>query len=102
MTYKLEIIVYPATVTPLPLHDGTNGSGQPPKYLKDALAQAGGADVFFGGPNISGDADAFTLCKGDCARFTGVSSRGETDEYDLTEMYYVGGSFKLIVDRASK
>ena len=81
-----------------PLHDGTN-SPDYDRYPMSFVIQTNGGDVFIGGPGITGSTDSFTISDGRSVNFEGDLSRGTHESWDLTKIYYVGGPFKLILER---
>lgn len=80
------------------IHDGTNSPAFP-HQVEGFVAQALG-DVHFGGPTVSGDADGYSIRRGDASNIIGFLSRGSYYSYDLTKLYYVGGPWKLIIERS--
>lgn len=98
-TSGMQVIAFAAAATPTPLHDGTNAAGFPVYLTEFTIQNNGGVDLFLGGPAVTGDTDGLTLGDGCSLKAIGPESRGETSEYDMRELYYVGGSFKLIYNR---
>lgn len=91
--------VFPKTLVGVAtvLHDGSNSQGYPPQ-LEGFVVQAQG-DVHFGDASVTGESDGFTIGAGDSVNIVGFLSRGSPFAYDLTKMYYVGGPWKMIIER---
>ena len=86
----------PAVGSATALHDGTNGLY--PKHLEGFVVQALGA-THFGKESVSGEANGFTVRRGEAVNITGFLSRGSPFSYDLTKIFYIGGPWKLIIER---
>lgn len=80
------------------LHDGSNGQGYPPQ-VEGFVVQANGGAVHFGNATVTGETDGFTVREGETINILGFSSRGSPFAYDLTKLYYIGGPWKLIIER---
>lgn len=93
----LEIHPLSQVGTATPLHDGTNAQNYP-KHLEGFVAQAL-ETTHFGQESLTGEANGFTVRRGEAVNFTGFLSRGSPFSYDLTRMYYIGGPWKLIIER---
>lgn len=78
------------------MHNGTNGQGYPPK-LEGFVVQPTG-DVHFGGPGTTGATNGYTILNGQSVNILGFLSRGSFGAYDLTQLYYVGGPWKLVIE----
>lgn len=96
-TRTLEVIPKALAAVATALHDGTNGWPHPPQ-LEGFIVQATG-DVHFGGPAVSGTTDGFTVRNGESINILGFLSRGSPFAYDLTKLYYIGGPWKLVIER---
>jgi hypothetical protein len=96
-----QVVPKPAVGTATALHDGTNGPNYPPR-LEGFVIQAHGGAVHFGDSAVTGAADGFTVHKGRSINVLGFLSRGSPSVYDLTQMYYVGGPWKLVIERQVK
>lgn len=86
-----------AVLSAVALHDGTNGQGHPPQ-LEGFVVQAIGS-VHFGGSGLTGSSDGFTVRAGESVNILGFLSRGTPSAYDLTKLYYIGGPWKLVIER---
>ena len=102
-TFALKTILKAAAVTPTPLHDGTNGDplgGRP--TVPGFIVEADGASVFLGGSDVADQDNGFEVCDGERMAFTGFPSRGSYQDYQLTQIYYVGGPLRLTVEIEAK
>jgi hypothetical protein len=96
MGYKLKIFEYADEAAATPLHDGTNTAGQPPKLAENIVIQAD-SNVRFGGPDVTSSVGLLAK-KNETTNIATVLSRGTNKSYDLSQIYYVGGSFQLTVE----
>lgn len=92
----LKVIPLGVAAVATVLHDGTNAPDYPSK-LEGFVVQALG-DTHFGGASVTGTADGFTVRNGEAVNVLGFLSRGSPYSYDLTQLYYIGGPWKLIVE----
>lgn len=93
----LEVHPMPLVASATALHDGSNSQGYPPQ-LEGFVVQAL-ETVHFGGSGVSGEEDGFTVRRGEAINIVGFLSRGSPFAYDLTKIYYVGGPWKLVIER---
>jgi hypothetical protein len=94
----LEVHPVALAVVATALHDGTNSMGYPPQ-LEGFVIQANGGAVHLGGPGVTGEANGFTVREGETINILGFLSRGSPFAYDLTKLYYIGGPWKLVLER---
>lgn len=95
----MKVVPYVTVVAATPLHDGTN-SANIPLYLSSFLIQNNsGEDLFIGEQDVTGDTNGVTIGPGCTLKAVGPNSRGETSQYDMRQVYYIGGAFKLIYDK---
>lgn len=95
----LKIITMDESATPTPLHSGGNGLGYGPQP-RGFLIQAYGGDVYLGDSVVTGDTDGFKIAQGEAVNIVGFGSRGTHESYNLTQIYYIGGPFKLILEQS--
>lgn len=88
----------PAVVEATALHDGTSSPGFPPK-LEGFVVQAHGGETHFGGADVEDEDSGFTVRLGESVNIVGFLSRGSPFAYDLTQLYYIGGPWKLVIER---
>lgn len=93
----IDVIPKPAVVVATPLHDGNTG-GPYPKFLEGFVVQATQA-VHFGTDAVTGETNGFTVRRGEACNITGFLSRGSPFSYDLTKIFYIGGPWKLVIER---
>jgi len=93
---KLKIKAYGVATEPTRCHDGTNDEGYAPA-VEGFVAQAEG-DTHFGEAGVTGADDGFTVRAGETVNILGFLSRGSPSSYDLREIYFIGGPWKLIVE----
>lgn len=99
-TFKFTHFTYPASATPAPLHDGTNSPGQPPPTVAGFVIQPT-ATVRLGDTSVTAST-GLEIRKGETANITGFLSRGTYQNYELSQVYYVGGPFELIIEKEAK
>lgn len=100
-TFKFISFSYPASATPVPLHDGTNTPGQPPPTVAGFVIRPSVDDVILGGPDVD-TSPGFSIKFGQVANVVGFLSRGSYQNYELTQIYYVGGPFTLTIEKEAK
>jgi len=93
----LQVVAKSLAASATVLHDGTNSQGYP-KTLEGFVIQAT-SDTHFGGSGITGSSNGFTVLAGTAVNITGFLSRGSPTAYDLTQLYYIGGPWKLVIER---
>lgn len=96
MSRRLHIAAKANVVTATVVHDGTNSPGYPQKV--EGFAVQATSDTHFGKSGVTGSTDGFTVLAGETINLTGLLSRGTTDSYDLNQIYYIGGPWKLIIE----
>lgn len=90
----LKAYAMSAEVSATPVH---NGSSDPyPPHLEGFLIQADGGDVYLGGEDVA--TVGLKVRDGETINIVGFLSRGTPYSYDLTQLYYVGGPWRLIVE----
>jgi hypothetical protein len=94
---KLRVIPFAAEASATPLHDGINGNPYP-YYAAGVTIQTNGGDVHLGGSTVTGQSDGFTIPDGSNINLESFKSRGTSWDWDLREIYFVGGPFKLILE----
>lgn len=99
-TFKFTHFTYPAAASPTPLHDGTNTPGQPPPTVAGFVVQPSGL-VHLGGADVT-STTGLRVKPGETANITGFLSRGSYQNYELSQVYYVGGPFELIIEKEAK
>lgn len=93
----MKVTLKPLAAVATVLHDGTNSMPYP-QNLEGFLVQAHGGDVYFGDSTVSGESDGFKVTQGDTINILGFLSRGSPYSYDMAELYYIGGPWKIIIE----
>jgi hypothetical protein len=103
LPYQVRVYSRLAAGSATPLHDGTDSASNPPRYVRAFLADVdGGATVYFGKSDLTGAANGLAVEDGCELRANAPLSRGQSGDYDLTQIYYMGGAFKLVIDEESR
>jgi len=96
--YTLKAYPKDVEAAATPLHDKSSSQGY--NHLQESFViQASGGDVHLGDSTVTSTINAFTIPEGKSVNITGLLSRGTRWSYDLSELYYVGGPFKLVIER---
>lgn len=94
---KIKVVPKPEVFVATALHSGSNSQGYDPQ-LRGFVLQA--IDVtYLGESNLTGVNDGVTIHAGEQLTVIGFISRGSYESYDLRQMYYIGGPFKLIIEQ---